>query len=253
MSKEEKPMSRTVKWFGFGVALLMMVAVVPLASAAAPAPGVTPYDQPVLSSRVVVEKVVSDGPGWMVIHADKNGAPGDVIGVTSVASGETNDVVVAIDASKATPTLWAMLHIDAGKIGVYEFPGADVPAKGDMKVISPAFKLTPMVWAEDQALTDNRVVIVQAFSDGPGWMVIHSQKDGKPGPVIGFSPVRAGENENLVVAVDPAQVTDTLYAMLHIDTGKVGVYEFPGADVPAPGDIQSISPTFKITGGMPAK
>jgi hypothetical protein len=73
-------------------------------------------------------------------------------------------------------------------------------------------------------------------------MVIHSQKDGQPGPVIGVSPVRAGENDNVVVAVVPAQATATLYAMPHIDTGKSGVREFPGADAPAPGDIQSISP-----------
>ena len=102
-------------------------------------PSVTVRDQTVNSS-VVVQRVVSGGPGWIVIHADANGSPGPVIGYTAVKEGVNTNVKVRIDAAKTTPVLYAMLHVDAGEIGKYEFPGADVPVKTNGKMVSPAFK-----------------------------------------------------------------------------------------------------------------
>lgn len=93
-----------------------------------------------VNNTVSIDKVVSVGPGWMTIHADKNGTPGDVIGHTAVVDGDNTNVVVTIDPKKATPKLYAMLHVDAGVVGTYEFPGADVPAlANDGSMISPAF------------------------------------------------------------------------------------------------------------------
>jgi heme/copper-type cytochrome/quinol oxidase subunit 2 len=85
---------------------------------------------------------------------------------------------------------------------------------------------------DNQAVTDGKVVVARVVSSGPGWIVIHTQADGKPGPVIGYSAVRSGVNENVVVVVDSKKVTPNLYAMLHADVGTVGSYEFPGADAP---------------------
>ena len=96
----------------------------------------------VVNNTVTIDKVVSAGPGWMTIHADKNGTPGEVIGFSAVADGENTGVVVTIDSKKTTTKLYAMLHIDAGIVGTYEFPGADVPAKAeDGSMISPAFMI----------------------------------------------------------------------------------------------------------------
>jgi hypothetical protein len=67
--------------------------------------------------------VVSDGPGWIVIHIEAAGATAPVIGWTAVKDGLTRNLAVKIDAAKATPVLYAMLHTDAGKVGTYEFPG----------------------------------------------------------------------------------------------------------------------------------
>lgn len=93
---------------------------------------------------------------------------------------------------------------------------------------------TNAVEVEDQELGENDTVVVpSATSDGPGWVVIHAEADGAPGPVIGFAAVSAGENTNVEVELDPDGVTDTLYAMLHIDAGTEGEYEFPGDDGPA--------------------
>jgi hypothetical protein len=90
-------------------------------------PSITVGNQDIINSRVVVQKVVSDGPGWVVIHEDINGAPGPVLGYAAVQDGVNPDVVVAIDSQKATSKLFAMLHTDKGTVGVYQFPGPDVP------------------------------------------------------------------------------------------------------------------------------
>ena len=103
-------------------------------------PSVTVNDQPIVNSKVTVANVVSVGPGWMTIHADSNGAPGAGIGHAAVSDGENKNVAVSIDATKATSTLYAMLHVDKGIIGTYEFPGDDVPATADGKVVTPSFK-----------------------------------------------------------------------------------------------------------------
>jgi plastocyanin len=105
-------------------------------------PSVSVADQPIKDDTVTVAKVVSNGPGWIVIHADKNGAPGAVLGHSAVKDGENTDVAVKLAAEGRTETLYAMLHTDAGTVGTYEFPGADGPVSVDGKVVTPAFKVT---------------------------------------------------------------------------------------------------------------
>jgi len=132
-----------------------MVAALLLLVAPAFAQDVTPTvevsDQAIENGTVTVDRVVSDGPGWIVIHADNNGAPGIVIGHSAVVDGENLDVVVEIDTAAATETLYAMLHADLGTEGTYEFPGADVPVQVDGQVVTPAFTVTGLEQAEETA------------------------------------------------------------------------------------------------------
>jgi len=109
-------------------------------------------------------------------------------------------------------------------------------------------QMTPAVTVGDQQIVNNTVVVETVVSDGPGWIVIHTQADGKPGPVIGYAPVVSGENTAVTVEVDGAAATDTLYAMLHTDAGQAGVYEFPGDDGPVRVDDAVITPAFNVTG-----
>ncbi len=88
---------------------------------------------------------MSATPGWIVIHTDNGGKPGPVVGYAAVREGENLNVVVAIDAKKAGSVLYAMLHTDAGTVGAYEFPGADVPVMSMGMMVSPAFKVTPQM------------------------------------------------------------------------------------------------------------
>ncbi len=106
---------------------------------------------------------------------------------------------------------------------------------------------TASVSVDNQGVVDARLVIAKVVSKGPGWIVIHTQAGGKPGPVIGYSAVRDGVNLNVVVVVDTKKVTDNLYAMLHTDAGAVGVYEFPGADAPVMAGGVMVNVPFSVS------
>jgi len=214
-------------------------------------------DQEIVEGSVTVAKVVSDGPGWIVIHADADGKPGPILGFSPVQDGENSDVVVQLAEEGRTDTLYAMLHADAGQVGTYEFPGEDGPVQVDGQVVTPAFQvmgglatMTPAVEVQDQEIVEGSVTVARVVSDGPGWIVIHADADGKPGPILGFSPIQDGENSDVVVQLAEEGRADTLYAMLHADAGQVGTYEFPGEDGPVQVDGQVVTPAFQVTGGL---
>jgi hypothetical protein len=237
---------------GFMLASLaaLLVALAPAARAAA-VPSVTVSNQADKEDTVTIDKIVSDGPGWIAIHIEAaGGAPGAVIGHAAVKDGVNTNVVVKIDSYTATPRLFAMLHKDAGKVGTYEFPGPDTPVMYNGAMVNPSFQVTgidPRVVVKDQKIAAGSVTIAEVLSNGPGWLVIHADSAGSPGPVIGYAEARDGLTRNLVVKVDAAKATPILYAMLHIDAGKVGTYEFPGADVPVMVDGKMVSPPFKAS------
>jgi LPXTG-motif cell wall-anchored protein len=87
-------------------------------------------NQPIANGSITVGEIYAYQDGWIVAHLDEGGAPGKVLGFSPVKKGESNNV--AIKLSQDVPAggkLWPMLHVDAGTIGTYEFPGADVPVK----------------------------------------------------------------------------------------------------------------------------
>jgi len=73
------------------------------------------------------------------------------------------------------------------------------------------------------------VVISKVGMPSTGWIVIHQDAGGKPdvSGSIGHKYVPAGPSENVSVPLDrPGKPGETVYAMLHLDTGVVQVYEF---------------------------
>ncbi len=80
------------------------------------------------------------------------------------------------------------------------------------------------------------------MADVNGWIVIHAGDGGKN--VIGNAYVHAGANDNILVPVKVAGITDSISAMLHVDAGKIGTYEFPGPDAPVVVDGKPINPTI---------
>ena len=190
------------------------------------------------------ESVLSDGPGWLVIHAASDeGGPGEVIGAEFVRDGYNEDVQVSLNtAAEFGSVVFPMLHTDTGVEGEYEFgtvEGADAPVSVDGEVVTfPTLISTSITTSTTQSLDESAEPIVRidnALIDAPGWLVIHADNgEGAPGEVIGFAPLLSGLNEDVSVVLD-GEPTDTVFAMLHYDTNEIGEYEFgtiDGVDMP---------------------
>lgn len=219
-------------------------------------------DQSSDGSSVIVADVVSKGPGWIAIHNQQDGNLGPAIGHAQVNDGDNKDITVPIDPAQATPVLYAMLHVDAGTVGTYEFPGPDVPAMLNGQMLAPEFHITqggaattssgetPGITVADQDGKSGKVTIARAVSQGDGWLDIHTQgPDGQPSGHIGYAAVKNGVNENVVVNIDPSLITPVMFAMLHVDAGEIGVYELPEPDVAQTFNGQKLTVPFSTTPG----
>ncbi len=87
-------------------------------------------------------------------------------------------------------------------------------------------KATSLLEVTDQALIENKVVVSRVLVSKRGWLVIHGDVAGHPGPILGKVPLNAGESTNLAVTLIVPPKTQKLWAMIHVDEGKVGVYDF---------------------------
>lgn len=121
-------------------------------------------------------------------------------------------------------------------------------SKQDIRnTISPEKSINqPLVEAADQKIKDGTIVVKKVVTTEPGWITIHTEKDGTLGPVIGQSPVAAGTNSDVIVRINSEEATPVLYAILHIDLGKPDVYEFPGPDAPLQLGDYLIAKQFRI-------
>ncbi len=133
---------------GTGMAASIVVAAAAAApaapaAAAAPSGSVDAADQAIVDSSITVENVTAGQDGWIVAHLDEGGKPGKVIGHTAVKKGESNNVVIKLSEDvPAGGKLWPMLHIDAGAIGTYEFPGPDAPVIVDGNIVMKQIAVT---------------------------------------------------------------------------------------------------------------
>jgi hypothetical protein len=70
-----------------------------------------------MPSRTISAAIVRlEKPGFVVIHEDRNGTPGNILGVSGLlADGETNSVQITLSRSTLDgETVYAMLHLDDG-------------------------------------------------------------------------------------------------------------------------------------------
>jgi len=103
------------------------------ASALTPEPAlindISVEDQTVQSDIVLITMVDAMQPGWVAIFTDENDQPGTLLGYVAVPAGASNDVKVTIDGAKASSKMIAMLLVDAGTLGTFEYPGPDAPVR----------------------------------------------------------------------------------------------------------------------------
>ncbi|MDX1992367.1 MAG: hypothetical protein SF029_08260 [bacterium] len=194
-------------------------------------------DQLSLDGTVVVQSATSAGPGWLAIHVDLGGTPGPTVGIAPLADGVNENVIVAIDVLGATPALLAVLHTDDGQPGAYEFEMrqmADPMQMGEdgQPVLAP-FRLTAVRVFDQQV--GGSAIIGSVISEVGGFIVIHADDGGNPGPVLGYAPLMMGTNPAVIVPLVEGEITPVLHAMIHVDDNTPNVYEFgevEGADAP---------------------
>lgn len=128
--------------------------------AAPPTTGsITVSDQEGDGTAVVVDEVTIEGAGgFVVVHADEDGAPGPVLGHAPIDEGTTTALSVPMDAPLTEDqTVWPMLHVDAGTLGTYEFPGADGPVTVDGQVVMEALAYTVVTADATEQPTDGEL------------------------------------------------------------------------------------------------
>ena len=82
----------------------------------------------------IPDVVLKDSKGYVAIHADANGSPGPVIGVSDqLPSGETQDVHIKLTKRlTSSADVWPMVHLETNNNSTYDFgndPTQDGPAK----------------------------------------------------------------------------------------------------------------------------
>ncbi|ASM72385.1 hypothetical protein SULPSESMR1_01571 [Pseudosulfitobacter pseudonitzschiae] len=97
-------------------------------------------------------------------------------------------------------------------------------------VFAAAHAMAPSVEAADQAI-DNGVVSADKVVAGEnGWLVVHrTDADMKPGPVVGYAPLRKGDNMDVAAILqEDVAAGDMLMLMVHSEAGgmKTGVFEY---------------------------
>jgi plastocyanin len=101
---------------------------------------------------------------------------------------------------------------------------------------------------------DNIIIVSSARLEVAGYIAVHEDKNGAPGPVIGNSALlTTGSYNDVSVTLKRAtKVGESLYAMLHKDNGD-GVYKFPGDDLPVTDDAgKVVLAKFTITAATAA-
>lgn len=120
---------------------------------------VTVSSQDASSGNILIDEVIAPQLSWVVIHAEDDGTPGPMIGLSQVKEGINQNISVAIDPNAATETLYAMVHVDAATLGEFEFPGDDIPIQTNGSVIMAPFKVTLSESNASTSTNEIRVVV----------------------------------------------------------------------------------------------
>lgn len=104
----------------------------------------------------------------------------------------------------------------------------------------------PSVSVGDQKIETGEVEILEAVAAEPSWLVIQTNDNGVPGPVIGYEKINAGSNKNIAVKINKTQATPSLYAMIHEDTGTKGSFDFPKNDLPLMYKMEMVAKVFNV-------
>ena len=86
--------------------------------------------------------------------------------------------------------------------------------------------------AENAAVQDKFIVVKSVDAPSEGWLVAHKDEGGKPGDIVGFMMIKAGNNSAVQIPLagklDPGA---GIILMMHEDAGTKGTFD-PKEDKP---------------------
>lgn len=86
------------------------------------------------------------------------------------------------------------------------------------------------VMAEDQDVSGGTVTASEITAGENGWLVVHRTGDDmKPGPVVGYAPLKEGKNMDVTaILTEEVASGDKLMLMIHSEAGgmKTGAFEY---------------------------
>jgi hypothetical protein len=190
---------------------------------------------------LVVDRVLSPGDAWLVVHLDDNGKPGMRIGLAPVKKGESTNVEVELEEVMTDKVIVA-LHADRATRGEFDFDmmaptmSPDRPYFVDEEELArvvqvrrfgvPTDEGTAAVEVSDQLNARESLTIDRALAPTGAWVVVHLDDEGAPGGRVGLQHIAAGDNREVVVKLDPLPLTDTLFVAIHADRGEPDLFEF---------------------------
>lgn len=115
-------------------------------------------------------------------------------------------------------------------------------------IISALFRsnIIPQIQVSDQPIQGGQVTIAKVDAIAPSWLVVQTETNGAPGPVIGYTKINKGSNINVVVQVDAQKSTPKLFAMIHEDDGEKDKFDFPNNDMPLLYKGEMVSELFTV-------
>ena len=189
------------------------------------------------NGTVVIESLFTSAEeGYVALHTDDDGEPGQVIGYAPADYDFHTGLSVEIESSTWTEwngsrTVWAVLHRDDGD-GSFDpetdevlssFGGSasarftlEKRAPGPASVVVSGFRSQP---------TDNASATIQRVALGrSGALVVRTDENGSPGDVVGQTSLDAGVHENVIVPINESYYRNhgprfTLWAALE-ERGK---------------------------------
>lgn len=202
-------------------------------------------DQP-LGDTVTISKAIAPTDAFVVVHkATPEGMPGERVGYAPIKAGESTGVEVKLtEEFEKRTTLLAVIHADRGVAGTLEFDmedpveSPDQPFFADGMEVAAAFDVGPFgvsvergsIEATDQVGATTSLTIDRVVAPADGWIVVHKDADGSPGPRVGLKRVEAGTSTDVTVELDTEMLSEKVFVALHADNGNEEVFDFDMRD-----------------------
>lgn len=204
-------------------------------------------DQLSEGSTVIVRSVSLPSDGFVALHSDEAGDPGEIIGVGErLSAGVIGNVSVPLFVPiEGEVVVHAMVHIDMDRDGVFTFEPpdgfVDVPAtraNGETAATSATVGLLPALTPADVVFEAQRslgveVVVADVLLPAAGFVVVRADQAGAPGEIVGVGELLSeGSHTDVVVELDERlEISATLWAQLIVDRNRNGTLDIEGADI----------------------